>query len=345
MADAATPDTATASESLDLDGAARAIEKLLDREEGAGRNDPRRRRASAAQATSATEDERGDHPDSTQGDDAGEEPEIDSSEDEQPRYTVKIDGEEQAVTLDELIKGYQRGADYTRKTMRIGEERRSLQEARHRNEAELAAAQGERQLYAQQLDAAVPALREQLLAQFGGIDWARLAAEDPVRFAQLSPAFERMSAELQRAEAAQLRLRQDQERQHQQLRDAYNRHIAGEKRALIERHPELRDPARYRQEMAAVSDYLLGSGYSRHELQGLTDHRDMILVRKAMLYDRMARSKGEVADRLGKLPRVQQPGAARGRGEGGRDRRAALMQRLKSTGRAEDAVRLIEDML
>ena len=36
---------------------------------------------------------------------------------EEPAYTVKVDGSEMEVTLDELLRGYQREADYTRKTI------------------------------------------------------------------------------------------------------------------------------------------------------------------------------------------------------------------------------------
>ncbi len=48
---------------------------------------------------------------------------------EEPGYTVKIDGEEQQVTLEELQQGYQRQADYTRKTQEIAAERDRLQQA------------------------------------------------------------------------------------------------------------------------------------------------------------------------------------------------------------------------
>ena len=48
---------------------------------------------------------------------------------EEPGYTVKIDGEEQQVTLEELQNGYQRQADYTRKTQEIAVERERLQQA------------------------------------------------------------------------------------------------------------------------------------------------------------------------------------------------------------------------
>ena len=48
---------------------------------------------------------------------------------EEPGYVVKIDGEEQQVSLEELQNGYQRQADYTRKTQEIAAERERLLQA------------------------------------------------------------------------------------------------------------------------------------------------------------------------------------------------------------------------
>lgn len=42
-------------------------------------------------------------------------------------YVVKVNGEEQEVSLDELLHGYMRNQDYTRKTQALAEERRNLQ--------------------------------------------------------------------------------------------------------------------------------------------------------------------------------------------------------------------------
>ena len=44
-------------------------------------------------------------------------------------YTIKGDGEESQVSLEELQDGYQRQADYTRKTQELADERRRLQQA------------------------------------------------------------------------------------------------------------------------------------------------------------------------------------------------------------------------
>jgi len=44
-------------------------------------------------------------------------------------YTIKVDGEQHQVSLEELQDGYQRQADYTRKTQELADERRRLQQA------------------------------------------------------------------------------------------------------------------------------------------------------------------------------------------------------------------------
>ena len=44
-------------------------------------------------------------------------------------YTITGDGEQQQVSLEELQSGYQRQADYTRKTQELASERERLQQA------------------------------------------------------------------------------------------------------------------------------------------------------------------------------------------------------------------------
>lgn len=57
----------------------------------------------------------------------GEAQEVNETEhDEHPRHTVKVDGEEYEVTLDELINGYQRQRDYTQKTQQLAAEKETI---------------------------------------------------------------------------------------------------------------------------------------------------------------------------------------------------------------------------
>lgn len=51
-------------------------------------------------------------------------------EDDEPVYVVKIDGQEIEITESELLQGYQRQQDYTRKTQSLAEQRRQFEAVR-----------------------------------------------------------------------------------------------------------------------------------------------------------------------------------------------------------------------
>ena len=66
-------------------------------------------------------------------------------------YTVKVDGEEIEVSLDELQQGYQRQSDYTKKTQGLSEERREIEDVRGQVSQELQYLNQQRQQYQQAL--------------------------------------------------------------------------------------------------------------------------------------------------------------------------------------------------
>jgi hypothetical protein len=348
MADPATPETATAPEVHDLASAARAIETIIRRETPPSdeRDEPQAR--SSGEPAEDDDDADADVGDDEEiEDDSGvidDDDEEDDRAKEEPRYKVKVGGEETEVPLKELIKGYQRGADYTKKTMRLAEERRGIERAKAELDGERTAIALDRQRYAERLAGHIPALQQQL-AHFGGIDWDRLSAENPALFAQAKPLFDSLTGQVQRAEAERLQLLQQERQRQLEAVQAHQNHIAEQKRALIAKHPELADPVKGREETATLARYLVDAGYRQQELSRLVDHRDFILARKAMLYDRLMANKDKVKETLAALPRVQKPGTARDSRSGGAERRAALMSRLARSGRTEDAARLIEDML
>lgn len=63
--------------------------------------------------------------DDTEGEDGDDE---ETSDEDAETYVVKVDGEEIEVTLDEALQGYQRDADYRRKTQALAEQRRQFEQ-------------------------------------------------------------------------------------------------------------------------------------------------------------------------------------------------------------------------
>ena len=92
------------------------------------------------------------------------EPEEQAEDD--PVVTVKINGQDVDVKLSELKNGYQRQADYTRKTMEVAEQRKTA-------ESEISKARQERQQYMQGLNQATALLQAQL-QESSKVDWQAL---------------------------------------------------------------------------------------------------------------------------------------------------------------------------
>ena len=89
-------------------------------------------------------------------------------------YTIKVDGKDVEVTLDELQAGYSRQADYTRKSQVLAEQRKKADE-------ELAATQQERQHYLSQLEQ-FNTQADAKIKEFSSTDWTKLKEEDPAEY-------------------------------------------------------------------------------------------------------------------------------------------------------------------
>ena len=110
--------------------------------------------------------------------------------------TVKVDGKEQKVPLDEVIAGYSRTADYTRKTQELASSRKAV-------EAEFEAARVERAQYAQMLSALQQQLT-QLMPQEP--DWNALYNSDPLEYVRQRDVWRERNDKLVAAQAEQQRL-------------------------------------------------------------------------------------------------------------------------------------------
>jgi hypothetical protein len=129
------------------------------------------------------EEEEGELEDESE-DEEEEEPESEEEQEETEEvYSVKVDGEEMEVSLDELIKGYSRQSDYTRKTQELASERNSMAAQQEQWANEIAETQAERQQY---ISALGQMITNQMagLEQFTKVDWEKLREEDPITFVQ-----------------------------------------------------------------------------------------------------------------------------------------------------------------
>ena len=259
-----------------------------------------------------------------------------SEEDEEPEeqdqptvFTVKVDGKEVEVTLDELQKGYSRTQDYTRKTQQIAEIRKQV-------EAETEAVRAERAQYAQMLGA----LQAQLQGAETQIDWDRLYQEDPIEWVRQKEVMREKQEKLQAIQFEQQRVAQLTQQEQQQH---FESHLQAQHAKLLEIIPEWKDPAKAKAEKQLLVEFGQKTGFTPEELKAIVDHRAVVALRKAALYDQMMTKRKAITPVTNNGPRPAKPGAA---GRVSQTTEAVrAKQRLAKTGRVDDAASAIYQLL
>lgn len=246
---------------------------------------------------------------------------------EPEKVTIEVDGKTVELSKAELADYYKNGlrqADYTKKTMEAAEQRKAA-------EAETSKAREERQKYAQGLQQTQALLQAQLHEQ-SQIDWQTLLQTDPVEYLKQQHLANQRQARLQQINHEQQQLHaKTQQEQAQQMR-AF---LQAQQDELLAKLPEWKDEGKAKAEKTAIKDYLKGEGLDEAQIDNITDHRVILLSRKAMLYDQMMAKAKAAAKKVENLPqRVERPGG----GSANPDGRTAAMKRLTQTGSLNDAV-------
>jgi hypothetical protein len=321
-------------QAMNMADAASAISAMLAPEEGQAQVDetqPAEVSDEDTEVAASEDDDSGveDAPDDESTEEQSEESE-ESEEQEQPQtFTVKVDGKEVDVTLDELQKGYSRTQDYTRKTQQIAEVRKQV-------EQETQAVRAERQQYAQLLGA----LQAQLQVSEPQVDLERLYNEDPIEWVRQKEVLRERQEKAYAIQAEQQRLsyvgQQEQQR-------AMQEHLESQKDALLAALPEWKDPKKAKAEKALVLESAKSVGFSDEDLKSVYDHRLVLLLRKAAMYDQMVSKRQGIKPVVNNGPRPAKPGAA-GRVSTTTESTRAK-QRLAKTGRVDDAASAIELLL
>jgi len=281
--------------------------------------------------------EESDDFDSAEDDTDLDDDEYDPEEEEQAAesFTVKINGEEVEVQLDELKNGYSRQADYTKKSQALAAERNSFEQDRD-------AVLLERQQYAQLLGA----LQTQLNTSDEPVpDFDRLYNEDPIEATRLEREWnKRQFAKRERAQAIQLEQQRVAQANQQYQTQAMQQVLSEEVHRLPEVIPEWKDEATAQTEREELRQYLLEAGVAEEELQSLVRANHIKVLRKAMLYDR-GQSRIKKAAKKGNRSATVKPGSRQGQVKPGSKRVKNARQRLAKSGRLEDAAGLLESLI
>jgi hypothetical protein len=259
-----------------------------------------------------------------------DEEQIDTQEkqEDSPSYTVKVNGQELDVTLDELRNGYSRDADYRQKTEELSHQRKQFQ-----SESEK-----QRQDYSQrlnELNQRLSAAQVDLNAEINSADLDKLYDEDPTEAARVERKLKKKQDALNQS------LQQTQAEQKQQ----FESYLQDQQRKLVSKMPEFSDPSKASNLKASMKSTLNNYGFNDQEVAQVYDHRIVMLVNDAMKYRSMQNSKPNIAKKITKPSKPFSSGVKQGKSEANLKLRREKFSRLKKSGSMKAAQDVFLDMI
>jgi hypothetical protein len=262
--------------------------------------------------------------------DAGTKASAEAAErDNEPSYTVTIDGKQVQVPLSEALAGYQRTQDYTRKTTEVAEQRKSVGE-------QLELTRRVRETY----DGLLKGVQEQVEGSLNvkPETWEALKAEDPAKFAAAWAEHQQRQEARNAIVAERQRVANEQKaEQTQKIRE----YVSGERTKLLDKIPEWKDPAKYTTGAKTILEFAGKEyGFSDAELAQAYDHRMILMARDAQRYRALVAKASSGKAKLDKAPPVQPRGRVPVASMAARTKQEAT-QRFHRTGKVDDAVALL----
>jgi len=270
---------------------------------------------------------------SAESEESEEELEIVAEED--LKYTIKVDGEELEVGIDELKSGYQRQADYTRKSQALAEQRKETENI----QSERMQLEQERQMYANGLQM----LQEQQTAKlqdFDKVDWETMKEEDPYQYMLKKDEYRDAQERVNNAAQQQALIQQEQQAASNQARGQF---VQQEYARLVAALPEWNDKDSTIKK--DIQEYATSVGFRPEEINQLADHRSVLVIKKAMEFDKLTKKVAPKKKAVKKVPKVQKAGRGTSKEETAAEALKVKRTRLRKSGKQDDAASLFYDML
>ena len=264
--------------------------------------------------------------------DEPQEDQVEEEESEQPQlYTIKVDGEETQVTLEELQNGYSRQRDYTRKTQELAQQRKAI-EAKQQEVSQKDA------IYSQLLPKMEATLKGELENE---PDWSALYEADPIAYVREKDIWNEKKQKLQAVQAEAQRLQQESAMEQQKKLQQF---VEYGNQQLLEQIPEWQDNEVASKEKMAIRDYGVNVlGYTPQEMDSVYDYRVLLGLRNAWLQHKTVQATKVKPTEKKAAARTARPGTSNVPKSTTPVKKAR--QKLAKTGKVQDAAKLFEQLL
>lgn len=245
-------------------------------------------------------------------------------EQETDLHQVIVNGEKIDVDLEELKAGYQKDADYRRKTEEIAIEKRELKSEEDRLKNQYSTKMDD-------LNSLVATLNAEINNDMNSKELDRLWDEDPTEAARVD---RRIQKRKQTIQQAQQKLREHQESQFQEI-------LKEEQRKLHLKHPEIADPVKGTTVKSNIVNYLSSKGFSNEDVARIYDSRYFDVIMDAMNYTKSKSVKPGLVSKKVKPSKFVKSGVKATKEDTDRKSRLDKLKSLKKSGSPKDATDLL----
>lgn len=256
-----------------------------------------------------------------------QEDDYEEAEEEVQLYKVKIDGEEAEVTLEEALSGYQRERTFHKRMNEVSQKSKAI-------EAESAETKRLRDQYAEGLQQLEQAL------QVPEPNWEELRrTKTNEEFASIHAEYQIQQNNLAKVQQQQQAIKAQQQAEAQAQ---YQNHLKAEFDTMLDKIPTWRDEKVREAERSKVISYAKSQmGYTDDEIAQASDHRAIVTLRKAMLYDELMGGKTQAKKKVKTAPKMVKAGSPKTKSEVVSKRNQDMINRFNKNSTVESAVELL----
>ena len=239
-------------------------------------------------------------------------------------HQVKVNGEVIEVDLEELKAGYQKDADYRRKTEEVALEKRELLTEKDRLAKTYATK-------LEDLSSLTLALNAEVNNDLNAKELDKLWDEDPTEAARIDRKIRRRRETLSQA---QKRLKDHQQVQFQEI-------LKEEQKKVAMKFPDLQDPVKGNSLRTNMTNYLLRKGFNDKDVSSIYDSRMFEVIVDGMKYQDNKKLKPTLVNKKVKPSKVVRSGVKTTKAEENSQARLSRIKTLKKSGNPKDATDLL----
>ena len=239
-------------------------------------------------------------------------------------HQVIVNGEKIDVDLEELKAGYQKDADYRRKTEELAIEKRELKAEEDRLNKQYSTKM-------EDLNSLVATLNAEINNDMNSKELDALWEEDPTEAAKVDRRIQKRKNTIQQA---QQKLRDHQQAQFQEI-------LREEQKKLHLRHPEIADPIKGATVKSNIMNYLNSKGFSNEDVARIYDSRYFDVIMDGMNYNKSKSVKPGLVSKKVKPSKFVKSGTKSTKEELNSKTRLNQIKALKKSGNPKDATDLL----